>query len=335
MARMSIRELSKLTGYSVASISKALNNKPGVSEETRAAIEAAAKKHGYSNPHKLEQVTFLAARKNGKILDESNFHTQLIEGMQKEAEKLDLKTVFISLDVSNKEEFIRRAKELCNDPSSAIVVLGTELMEDDYQVFEEFKDQIVILDGMSDKTFFNSVVIANEDSTYKATQRLIDMGHRSIGYLAGDFRINAFRYRERGYLHAMADNGLTVNPQYRVTLGTKLSSARRDMRSWLIDNHSLPTAFIAENDVIASGVMLAMNQANIRIPEDVSIIGFDDVVLASVTNPPLSTIRVPKEAMGGLAVELIWQLKNNSSICRRKIEVATDYIERKSVASLN
>ena len=175
---------------------------------------------------------------------------------------------------------------LIADPSAAIVLMGTELGEEDYALFANAAAHLIVLDGWSDRQYFDAVVIANTDSVLRAVDYLIEKGHKQIGYLAGDLRIRNFKDRERGYRQALEDADLEANPAWRVTLGTTLEGAYRDMGAWL-DNAShddLPTAFFAENDVLAVGAMRAFNEHGIRVPEDVSIIGFDDLSLGAVSN---------------------------------------------------
>ena len=152
--------------------------------------------------------------------------------------------------------------------------MGTELGEEDYALFANAAAHLIVLDGWSDRQYFDAVVIANTDSVLRAVDYLIEKGHKQIGYLAGDLRIRNFKDRERGYRQALEDAGLEDNPTWRVTLGTTLEGAYRDMGAWLdtVSHDELPTAFFAENDVLAVGAMRALSEHGIRVPEDVSMI---------------------------------------------------------------
>ena len=150
---------------------------------------------------------------------------------------------------------------------------------------------MVVLDGWSDRFDFDAVVMANEGSVLRVVQYLVERGHRSIGYLSGDFRIQNFRARERGFFRGLDEGGLGFDPRWRVELGTTLERAYGDMAAWLsrVSSDSLPTAFFADNDVLAVGAMRALTEAGIRVPEDVSIVGFDDLSLGAFSTPPLTT----------------------------------------------
>ena len=214
--------------------------------------------------------------------------------------------------------------------------MGTELGEEDYALFANAAAHLIVLDGWSDRQYFDAVVIANTDSVLRAVDYLIEKGHKQIGYLAGDLRIRNFKDRERGYRQALEDADLEANPTWRVTLGTTLEGAYRDMGAWLdsVSRDDLPTAFFAENDVLAVGAMRALNEHGIRVPEDVSIIGFDDLSLGAFSNPPLTTVHVPKHEVGEIAVRrLVGNIRNPKSYTC-KTAVSTYFVERQSVREI-
>ena len=203
-------------------------------------------------------------------------------------------------------------------------------------MFANAAAHLIVLDGWSDRQYFDAVVIANTDSVLRAVDYLIEKGHKQIGYLAGDLRIRNFKDRERGYRQALEDADLEANPTWRVTLGTTLEGAYRDMGAWLdsVSRDDLPTAFFAENDVLAVGAMRALNEHGIRVPEDVSIIGFDDLSLGAFSNPPLTTVHVPKHEVGEIAVRrLVGNIRNPKSYTC-KTAVSTYFVERQSVREI-
>ena len=307
MAKASVREISRITGFSPATVSNALNRKRSVSEETAKVILECAQSLGYQQSTQLESIQFVLARKTGAILDESTFHPAVIEGVERQARRHGMSTSFVSLDFSDLDALFANAAA-----------------------------HLIVLDGWSDRQYFDAVVIANTDSVLRAVDYLIEKGHKQIGYLAGDLRIRNFKDRERGYRQALEDAGLEASPEWRVTLGTTLEGAYRDMGVWLdnVSRDDLPTAFFAENDVLAVGAMRALNEHGIRVPEDVSIIGFDDLSLGAFSNPPLTTVHVPKHEVGEIAVRrLVGNIRNPKSYTC-KTAVSTYFVERQSVCEL-
>lgn len=336
MAKVSVREISRVTGFSPATVSNALNRKRSVSEETARIIRETAQSMGYQQSSQLDVITFVLARKNGKIVDESTFHPSVVEGVERQARRQGMSTSFVSLDFSDLEAIRPQVEAIADDPSAAIVLLGTELGEEDFELFEGCVAHLVVLDGWSDRYDFDAVVMSNQDSTFRAVNHLIDHGHTKIGYLAGDFRIQNFRAREYGYDRALEEAGLERNPAWRVPLGTTLETAYTDMAEWLAktSRDELPTAFFADNDVLAVGAMRAISEAGLKVPDDISIIGFDDLSVGAFSNPPLTTVHVLKHEVGEIAVRRLVGNIQNPKTFTCKTQVSTYFVERKSVRQL-
>lgn len=328
--KVSIRKISEVTGFSPATVSNALNHKRGVNKETAERIIRVAEEMGYRTADKVKKIRFVIFRKNGLIIDDSPFHPAVIEGVEHQAKSMGYETVFCHMDV-NDPEYDARLQEILSDTESAVVLLGTEMTEEDFEPYTHAQSKIILLDGWSDQYFFDSVLISNTDSAAKAVEYLVERGHRDIGYIRGDFRIQAFKYREIGYRRVMEIHGLEIRPEFLATVGTRIETAYEGMRKYLKETVKLPTAFFADNDTIAIGAMQALRESGYDIPGDVSIIGFDNISYGAISNPPLTTIHVYKREMGETAVkELLYAVENVNKI-KKKIQVCTDFVERGSV----
>jgi len=330
-----MKRISEMTGYSVATVSNALNHKRGVNNETSTRIFQAAQELGYINSAKISKIRFVTYKKNGLIIDDTPFFPALIDGVEREAKGLGYETVFCTLDreSANYEE---QVASILSDPAAGVLLLGTEMVEEDYQPYQDAKSPLVLLDGWCDSFPFDSVLISNADSAAQAAQHLISKGHQRIGYLKGKFRIKNFAYRSAGFRQALCRSGLALAPCDTVPLLSTMEGAYQDMKEWLKTAKSLPTAFFADNDVIALGAMRAMKENGVRVPEDVSVIGFDDLLLGEVSSPRLTTVHVFKQEMGQLAVRrLVDIIQKNGSRTRAKIQVCTQLVERESVFDRN
>lgn len=334
MKHIGVREISRRTGFSPATVSNALNNKRGVNKKTAKAILCMAKELGYEQSDRLDSIRFVLARKTGKILDEGTFHPGVIEGVERAASALGIDTTFTTIELSNREAAMRQTFDITHDQKNAIVLLGTEMDEEDYSLFNHSEAPLVVIDGWSNHHFFEAVVTSNENSAYRAVSYLIKMGHREIGYIAGNYRIRNFPLRERGYRRAMREAGLAINSDYRIEVGTTVNTSYTSMRDWLSGSPLLPTAFFVENDIMAFGCMRAMAEKGIKIPEDVSMVGFDDLPYASACNPPLTTARVPNREMGELAVKLLLSQLREPRGFTCVTHFSTIFVERQSVRKL-
>lgn len=332
--KVSIKRISEVTGFSPATISNALNRKKGVNKETSEKIFKVAEELGYQTEKPITKIKFVTFRRNGFIIDDSPFFPAVIEGVERQAKELGYETIFSRLDYED-ESFEYRLLEVLEDTGSLLILLGTEMMEEDFRLFADYRGHMILLDGWSETVLFDGVLIDNTDAACNAVEYLIRHGHRQIGYLRGDFRIKAFEYREYGYRRIMDKHHLQVKPESVVTIGTRLESAYEDMKQYLLNHTSLPTAFFADNDVIALGAVRALQERGYRIPEDISIIGFDDLTFGAISTPGLTTIHVCKQEMGEIAVRRILDNINyRASTTKTKIQVCTEFVERESVKDL-
>ena len=242
--------------------------------------------------------------------------------------------VICNLD-SNDNDYLEQVKRILNDPSSAVILLGTELLDEDMEPYKNATCPLVCLDFYNSDMDFEGILINNTDSAKKATEYLIGKGHREIGYLRGSFRIKPFRSRAVGYARALSKQGVELKSEYTVTLTPNMEGAYSDMVKYLKKNPRLPTAFFADNDMVALGSMKALQEFGYKIPEDISIVGFDDLPFGEISTPRLTTIRVSKQEIGELAVKRIYEIMKQEKKSKLKICICTEFIERDSVKQLN
>lgn len=333
--KVSIKQISRITGFSPATVSNALNRKKGVNRETSDKIFRVAEQLGYQTDKMINKIRFIIYRKNGLIIDESQIFSAMIEGVERQAKELGYETAFIRLDCTE-DNFAERLEEVLGDTESLMILLGTEMLEEDYVPFQKYKGHMILLDGWSESMLFDAVLINNTDAACEAIDYLVARGHREIGYLRGDYRIKAFCYREYGYERTLGRYGLGKRPEHIVTVGTQLESSYEGMKRYLEKKPHLPTAFFADNDVIALGAMRAMREEGIQVPGDVSVIGFDDISFGAVSTPELTTLHVYKQEMGEIAVRrLLDNIRRPERDVKVKIQVCATFTERGSVSSLN
>lgn len=329
-----IKQISEITGYSAATVSNALNMKKGVSPNTAEEIFRVAREIGYLDSSTVSRIKLLIYKKNGLIIDDTPFFSLLINGFEQECRKSGYDMVISNLD-SRSPDYKEQVKHAINEPDTAIVLLGTELSPEDLKLYKEAKSPLLLLDYWSFDMDFNGVVIDNDDSVRKAVNYLYHNGHIKIGYLQGKFRILGFKQREAGYYSAMRENGLNIHPEYIVELNTTMNGAYKDMLEYLECKPVLPTAFFADNDMIALGAMKALQEKGYRVPEDISIIGFDDLPFCEISSPRLTSLRVPKQEMGKLAVRKIIDMLQRNEDVRIRLQVCAEFIERDSVKKIN
>ena len=328
--KVNIKMLSEITGFSQATISNALNNKKGVNKKTAELIFTAARESGYLGETRITNIKLVIYKNSGIVVSDTPFFSSLIDGVETASRAAGYQTTICHLDRQNSNYELLR-DQLLNDANCAILLLATEMTEEDILAFESSLAPIVVLDGWFEKSNFDSVLISNTDSVYTAVNFLIEKGHKKIGYLKGSIRIKNFLYREIGYKRAHEEAGISVNSDFAFSLTPTMDGAYADMLKILKSNVQLPTAFFADNDIIALGAMRALQEYGYTIPKDIAIIGFDDLPFSSISYPSLSTIKVYKQEMGETAVRRIIEIMKSESDVKTKIQVCPVFIARESV----
>ena len=331
--KVSMKDISRETGVSVATVSNALNHKQGVNARTAERVFEAAKRLGYFTESHISKVKFVIYKRNGVIVEDTPFFQMMIAGVEEECRSRGMEMVLCNLDRRdvNFEEQLRWVQ---NDKSSGVILLGTEMLDEDAPLISGLTVPFVVIDFWKEDMTFNTILINNADASRMATDYLIHKGHKEIGYLRGDFRIRPFQSRASGYRSALRRAKLAIREENIFTLRTTLNGAYEDMKRYLLRSPKLPTAFFADNDMIALGAVKAMTDMGVRVPDDVSVVGFDDLPFSSISAPPLTTLRVPKMEMGRVAVRRIAEIiKTGEDLCLKQ-QVLPMFIERDSVKSV-
>ena len=302
--RVSIKDLSEKTGYSIATISNVLNGKPGVNSETARDIINTARSLGYIQQRKIKKVRLILYKKTGKILDDTPFFSTLYKGIETACNEYDLKLEICTLD-KRLEDFNTKLDEILRDATAGFLILATEMEEEDIHKFESCISPIVILDNRFEKCDFPSVSTENLLSATKIVKYFKHKGYEKIGFIQSSVKIDNFVEREKGYHMALTELGLEGSENYKIELSPTMEGAYEDMKAYIAKKEKLTNAYFVVNDMIAFGTMKAISEAGYKIPEDIALIGFDDLPFSKVSNPALTTVHVYKEEMGKLGVNLL------------------------------
>ena len=188
---------------------------------------------------------------------------------------------------------------------------------------------VVLLDTYFEGAPYDSVLINNVQGAYLATSYLIAKYRTQAGYLSSSYPINNFSERADGFYKAIRKSGLSPSRSIVHRLTPSAEGAYSDMLELLDRGEELARCYFADNDLIAAGAMRALTERGKRIPEDIAVVGFDDMPLCAYTSPTLSTVRVPKQEMGKTAAKRLLD-KIKDGLPPVKIEVGTSLIRRTS-----
>ena len=337
---VTIKDLAAELKLSPATISLSLNNRPGVNERTRALVLETAARLGYeqitptlrSVPLGRGNIRLVIYKKMGRVVADTPFFLVLIEGIEAETRRSGYQLLISHIsDAGSLDQVMKTVRD---NPEDGIILLATELLTQDSIPFFKSGHPLVVLDGSLSDSQCDTVLINNFQGAYDAAAELIRMGHRRIGYFKSRVPIYNFGQRSYGMLRALSDAQLSLREEDICSIEPSIEGAYSGVREWLENRTDLPTAFFADNDVIAFGAMKAMKERGIAIPDDISIIGFDDLPYCEIIDPPLTTIKVFKQSLGKLAVDrLLGRMQGEADEIVR-IEVATELVSRKSVRDM-
>lgn len=331
------KDIAKTIGVSTATVSLVLNNKPGVSDKRRAEIIRKIRELGggyllKDNMVDNGNIGFVVYKREGSIVDESPFFTYMLEGITDTARKYGytLNFIYINKKMTMEEQRYQIESAKCK----GLIVFAVEMFYDDLAAFKQSALPFVILDNFFQDNDVDAVAINNSQGVSKAVLHLYDMGHERIGYIKSKVIINSFKDRYSAFKRALKQKGLTLDKQDIIDVGYSESAVKKDTVAYVKEHESLPTAFFAENDLIACSAVQAFKECGLRVPEDVSVIGFDDRPICTMIEPQLTTIEVPKHILGPQVVELLVAKIEQGREYSMKIEVGTKLVLRGSVKNL-
>ena len=337
-----MKDIADKANVSTATVSLVLNNKPGVNRRTREKVIAAAKELNYPLTQTLfykqlkrGTIKFLKIVKHGHILnrDHDVFISDYIEGLDLEARNHGYSLEINTFNTKDMNEVINHIEE---SHLSGIVILGTELNEEDIKKFEsKFSVPIVFIDTIHDYINFDFVDMNNIDSVYTIISYFVKNGYKNIGLIASYTEAKNFSLREIGYREVLKYFNIQVKEQFIYKVDSTFDGAYNDMLKILNTNRKLPSAIFAINDITAYGCIKAIKEKGYKIPNDISIIGFDDLPLSAVMDPALTTIRVSKKRIGKVAIQILNErIKSQKIFPPIKTVISGNLIVRSSVKTL-
>lgn len=337
-----IEDIAKLAGVSKSTVSLALNGRNGVSEHKRQQILQIAKEKNYRplRQRKQNKITFsksyIVRLVSCNDINRFTYNFQnlphfneLITDFSTLSREYPINLLVNSISINNvKKEF----QDLeSHQKSDVIILLGTDLPETVIKTINELHDKLIIIDTC----FFNMnndfININNYLGAYQATEFLIHYGHKNIGYVKGKQRIKNFKERHRGFEDALRKNGLSTTNIPTLVFSANLITTYPST----IKNRDLPTAYFCENDALAISLIKTLQKLDISVPDEVSVVGFDNISEATVITPELTTIDINRQYMVRLALKKVISVITEGEVTPTQTLINTKLIKRQSVKKLN
>jgi len=338
--RSTLRDVAKMAGVSLGTASQALSNKPGVAAATRARVLKVAADLGYQQQIRLSSpvtthlstVGLLMRRNADEPLPINPFYSYVLAGAERECQRQHLSLMYANLEVDEHNRALNWPPMLLDQRLDGILVVGAFLEDTILQISQQSSCLMVLVDGYAPGHSHDSIVTDNVNGAYSAVKYLINQGHSCIG-LVGSIpdAYPSIRERRKGYTRALKEHGIS---QSYIEDSALTREAGYEATLRLLQRAPEVTAIFGCNDDVAVGAMNAANDLGLHVPDQLSIVGFDDIDLAQEVTPPLTTVHVDKTLMGVLAVRHLRDRAENPQRPALTTVLSTQLIVRESVRSL-
>jgi len=323
-----VATIARLAGVSPPTVSKVLNGRSGVAEDTRQRVEALLQQHGYRRPDAVAPAAVLEVVFHAL---EGQAAVAIMRGVEEVARTRELAVGFSELTGRNTDRRGWVDQVLARRPTGVITVYASFTPREQAR-FAAAGIPLVALDPTGEPLHTTpSVGAANWNGGLAAARHLIELGHRRIAVIGGPVSYLCSRARLDGFHAAMDEAGIPVDPAL-VRHGRFMFDDGLAHGVALLKFHDPPTAIVCGDDLQAMGVYEAARQLGLRIPDDLSVVGFDDIDYAQWMGPPLTTVRQPLAKMGATAAELVLRLADGEELTQTRVELATSLIVRGSTA---
>jgi LacI family transcriptional regulator len=332
--RATLATVADAAGVSVATVSKVLNGRRDVAPATRALVQDLLHAHDYVgrrvDPTRFPIVELLF---HGDL---NAYSTEIVQGVVAAGVELDVAVVVTLRPHGSRPARSRSvawASDLAAAGCQAVIAVVSELSPAEVTALAKARVPLVVIDPINlPDARVTSVGATNFSGGLAATQHLLEQGHRRIAYLGGMAAAMCNQARLQGYRGAMETAGLPVPDGY-VRSGNFLYRDGVVEGAALLDLPEPPTAVFAASDEMALGVLEAARVRGLRVPDDLSVVGFDDTQLARLASPPLTTVRQPLREIGAIALQRALRLAAGEKVDSHHIELATELVVRGSTAS--
>ncbi len=326
--RVTLQEIAAQAAVSLATVSKVLNGRADVSAGTRGRVEDLLSRHGYRRrgtptSSSLVELVFHEL--------EAAWSMEIIKGVEDVARAAGLSVVLTESGSRHAPAADWIEGVLQRRPVGVVLVFSA--IPDQYrEVLKARSIPFVIIDPAGDPTpDVPSVGSANWSGGLMATRHLIELGHRRIAVISGPDDMMCSHARIDGFRSAMTAAGLPIDPDW-IRFGDFHTSGGRLHGDDLLERDDRPTAIFAGSDLQALGVLEAMRQLGLRAPDDVSIVGYDDIPLATWVSPRLTTVHQPLRRMAEEATRLVIRMREGVETGVTRLDLATDLVVRESTA---
>lgn len=331
MSQVSIKDIALIAQVSHPTVSRALRKSPLVNPETAEKIRAIAGQMGYRPSAVARSLVNKKTNTIGVVVTTiaDPFNGEVVSGIEEAAHEHGF-SLFLANSNADPEREIKVVHSFHERRVDGIIVTSSRVGALYMPLLGELNVPTVLINNQHPSEFVHSVMIDNVSASREATQHLIQLGHKRIAYIGDQFGFESDAERLTGYRQALTDARVRFVSEL-IVQGNGKAEGGMEAMSKLLSLAKPPTAVFCYNDMSAIGAMRVAYDRGLSVPEDISIVGFDDLSIASFTRPLLTTIRQPKLQMGRLAMETLLQLLSGAQ-AQNSVKLKGELVVRKSTA---
>jgi len=335
-----IYDIARVANVSKSTVSRVLNNKDNISEESRLRVMKAIEELNYQ-PNKLARAltsagfdAILVMSRSTKTTAGNTFFSEIIHSISTRAEVENF-DVIIQTSKNSKDELEKCIEKIRGKMIKGILMLSSPANEDFFKELDKYNIPVVVI-GKIEGDYQNiySVDTDNFNDSYQLVQHLIDQGHTDIACLHSSLDYHVSIDRLEGYKKCLIDNGIPLRSDRIIDSGYTMEKAYETSES-ILKSNDLPTAIFAIDDLKIIGLYNTTAKLGLTIPNDISVVGYNNGVFLPLLSPPLTGIEIPVIKLGEIATDFLFKQIKNEAEQTDRIIVPTKLIERKSVAKLN
>ena len=310
-----IKDIARQAGVSHTTVSRALHNSPLISQETINRIQTLATELGYHPSLTARSLKTNRSQALGVIVSHiaDPFFSEILQGIDDVAQ-VNGYSLFIAAAQHDPQRESAIVQSMCDHSVDGVILCSPLLPLEQSQQLQSMNVPIVAINNQSDEDYSYSIYHDDVDGGRQACDYLINLGHERIAYLGDSSSGRTTRERFLGFQQVMVEHGLVIPEEY-----VHLVSGNSFVNGFTAAEYFLtlpvkPSAIICYNDILAIGLMKGLNLAGVRVPQDISLTGFDNIQFSDFTNPPLTTVDQPKRFLGAEAARMMLDRLNSTSL---------------------
>ena len=327
---MNIDKIAKLAGVSTATVSRTINGSGKVSSKTAERVMQVVNSLGYHPSSYAQSLASGRSHLVGLIISDivNPFFPELVRSFEEIALKNGLEVIVANTGY-DPERMSRSVRRMIARKAEGVAVMTSEMEEGLIAQLKTQRIPVVFLDTGQAGLRTSNIEIKYEYGINEAVRHLVQLGHKRIGFISGPLTYSSARARQTAFLECVQNCGLLQDEELIQTGNFKIEGGEAAMKS-LLSVEKQPTAIIASNDMSAIGAMRVAIIAGLRVPDDISIIGFDDIDFCQITQPPLTTIQISRQNLAEKAFDALTSIIKGKSQRGRNYSIETHLIIRGS-----